>query len=227
MIVLTGASGGIGCALMPGLQKIDKVIGIYNNHQPDILTNERQFLDRVDLTDSASIQDFVKRWSPDLTQLTVIHCAAVKLDGLILNYSETDWDRTVAVNLKANFLLTKALLPTMLKDTWGRIIHVSSVAGLQGAAGAGPYGATKTALLGMSRALAKEYAKFGITSNVLELGYFDLGLFNALSDKVQQQLLNQIPSRRLGNPIDIINCVEFLTKSSYVNGTTIGIDGGI
>lgn len=227
MIILTGASGGIGCALMPMLQKIDKVIGIYHNHRPDIPTSERLFLDQVDITDSVGIQGFIERWADHLTQITVIHCAVSKTDGLFLHYSETDWDRGVAVNLKANFLLTKALLPVMLKDMWGRVIHVSSVAGLQGAVGAGPYGATKTGLFGMSRALAKEYAKFNITSNVMELGYFELGLFNALSDKVQQQLLAQIPSKRLGNPTDIVNCVEFLIRSSYVNGATINIDGGI
>lgn len=104
---------------------------------------------------------------------------------------------------------------------------MSSVAGLQGAAGVGPYGATITGLLGMSRALAKEYARFNITPNVLDLGYFELGLLSELSDKVQQQLLAQIPSRRLGSPIDIVNCVEFLVRSGYVNGATINIDGGI
>jgi 3-oxoacyl-[acyl-carrier protein] reductase len=115
----------------------------------------------------------------------------------------------------------------MIENNWGRIIHISSIAGYLGAVGTIPYGLSKTSLIGMSRGLAKEYAKFNITSNILDLGYFETGLFNKLKDEIKKQLLSQIPSKKLGNIKNIVNCINFLIKSEYVNGTKINIDGGI
>ncbi len=226
MIILTGASGGIGKEMMEHLLEIDSVIAIYNKSLPGKSSNEKLTYEKVDVGDARQIAAFVDKWGDKLSHITLIHAAAIKKDGLAIDYSEADWEELMAVNLKGNFLLTQALLPYMVKQSWGRIIHLSSLGGIQGSSGTIAYSAGKTALIGMSRVLAKEYARFNITSNILVLGYFGTGLYNVLSDSEKKKLLNKIPSKLLGKVSNISNAVDFLIKSDYVNGATINIDGG-
>jgi 3-oxoacyl-[acyl-carrier protein] reductase len=131
------------------------------------------------------------------------------------------------VNLRGNFILTKAILPFMIKDDWGRVIHISSRGGIDGDVGTISYSSSKSALIGMSSVLAKEYAKFNITSNVLVLGTFDTGMYRKLPDKQKNSILKRIPSRKFGNVSDIYYAIDFLIKSGYVTSSIINIDGGI
>ncbi|MCX5696446.1 MAG: SDR family NAD(P)-dependent oxidoreductase [Candidatus Omnitrophica bacterium] len=226
MIILSGASGGVGKEIIKHLLKMDDVIGIYNSSHPAAPTGNGLVYEKVDIGKPAGIKSFVKKWGHRLSKITLIHGAAVKIDGLSANYTEADWDKVMRVNLKGNFLLTQALLPHMLRERWGRIIHFSSLGGMQGGPGTIAYSASKTGLIGMSRVLAKEYARFNITSNVLAIGYFEVGLFNALNNDEKKKILNKIPSKKLGGISNIANAVEFLMKSDYVNGAIINIDGG-
>jgi 3-oxoacyl-[acyl-carrier protein] reductase len=227
MIILTGASGGIGKELLSYLVKVDHVLGIYNSTQPSLAPTADLDFERVNLEDPAEIEAFVGKWKAKLSNLTLIHCAALKIDGLTANYSLSDWDRVMNVNLRANYLLTQALIPRMIQDRWGRIIHLSSKGGIEGDPGTVAYSTSKAGLIGMSRVLAKEYARLKITSNVLLLGHFEAGLFEKLPDGIKETLLNQIPSRTLGKVSDIGNAIEFLIRSEFVNGATINIDGGM
>jgi len=181
------------------------------------------------LENSIEIRAFVNKFKNKFksSRVIVIHFAAVKIDGLVANYSETDWDKMMSVNLKGNFLLTQALLPIMVNKKWGRIIHISSRGGECGDIGTIAYSTTKTGLIGMSRVLAKEYARFNITSNVLALGHFESGLYSKLSDTLKETLINQIPSKTLGQTADVVRAIKFLIESQCVNGATINIDGGI
>lgn len=226
MIILTGASGGIGTQLLEHLLKIDEVIGIYNTSSPAKSSHTKLKYEKLNIGNPVDIKAFAKKWGPKLSKITLIHAAAVKIDGLATDYMEGNWDRVMNVNVKGSFLLTQALLPFMVQEQWGRIVHVSSLGGLQGWPGTLAYSASKAALNGMSNALAKEYARFNITSNVIVLGYFETGLFNVLKDNEKKRILDQIPSRTLGNVSNIANAVEFLMKSEYVNGAAINIDGG-
>ena len=212
MIVLTGASGGIGQLILPLLQDICPIY----NHTPI----PKGY--KVDLTNPQEIKEFAKQ---PLTHITLIHLAALKIDELAVFCNEANWDKVMDINLKGNFLLTKELLNIMTKEKWGRIIHVIS-SGL-GDVGTLTYSASKFALVGMSQTLAREYAKFGITSNVLQLGYFRTGMWNRLKDEKKIELLEQIPSKELGDVQNIVNAIEFLMKSDYVNGAVLPIDGGI
>lgn len=227
MIILTGASGGIGKDIVKYLLEIDSVTGVYNNSVPRPSQDNRLAHEKLDLESPAAIAAFAEKLKPGLSKITLVHAAALKLDGLAANYQEADWDRVMSVNLKGVFLLTRALLPAMIQQRWGRIVHISSVPGIQGYPGTIAYAASKSALLGMSRVLAKEYARFNITSNVLILGSFEKGLFNTLKDDLKHKLLEQIPSRQLGKTSNIANAVDFLIKSEYVNGAVINIDGGM
>jgi NAD(P)-dependent dehydrogenase (short-subunit alcohol dehydrogenase family) len=133
----------------------------------------------------------------------------------------------MGVNLKGNFIVTQALLPYMMEDFWGRVVHISSQGAMDGDIGTVAYSVSKTGLIGMSRVIAKEYARFQVTSNVLSLGGFEMGMFLQLSDKSKDNLRDKVPSKRLGNPSNIVNAINFLIKSEYVNGSTINIDGGV
>ena len=227
MIILTGASGGIGSELLPHLVEIDNVIGIYNTTLPSMAPTAQLDFHQLDLRDVSAVGSFVDEWKPKLSKLTLVHCAALKIDGLTANYSISDWDCVMEINMRANFLLTQSLIPFMIRNRWGRIIHISSQGGLQGSPGTIAYTASKTGVIGISRVLAKEYARFCITSNVLALGHFEVGLFEILSDDLKMKLLNEIPSKTLGKVSNIANAIEFLMKSEFVNGSTINIDGGM
>ena len=228
MIVLTGASGGIGRAILPFLSALDEVVAIYNANPPDISSLTGVIPYQLDLTSESAVAEFVESMKNSLNKITLIHAAALSRQvKLAVQFKTEDWDQVMEVNLRGNFLLTRALLMPMISEKWGRIIHFSSTAGMHVAPGTLAYSTSKTALLGMSRVFATEYARFGITSNVLVNGYFNTGMYQALSEKAQRKLIDSIPSRRLGDTINIVNAVEFLIKSDYVNGSTIQIDGGI
>ena len=217
-IILTGASGGIGLAIRSELSKIDDLYPIANK-------NGLEFDNKVDLTNIDSIKRFTEYWKEKLYNITVIHLAAVKIDELAVFVNEDNWDKVMDINLKGNFLLTKELIPIMMKEKWGRIIHIIS-SGL-GDVGTLTYSTSKFGLLGMSEVLSREYARYGITSNVLQLGYFQTGIWEKLSQVKKDELLNQIPSKQLGDPQNIVNAVKFIIDSPFVNGSVINVDGGV
>ena len=227
MIILTGASGGIGRSILSFLSKLDKVIAI--SHSKVINVDELDGVEpyQVDLTSEIEVNEFVSKIKSKLSKVVLIHAAAISLDNLAVKFDTKDWNQSMSLNLNSNFFLTRALLATMIRDDWGRIIHVSSIAGMKGVPGTIAYSTAKTGLLGMSKVLANEYARFGVTSNVLILGYLNTGLIDTLSEKSRQKILESIPSKRLGAPSNIVNAVDFLIKSEYVNGSTVNIDGGI
>ena len=115
----------------------------------------------------------------------------------------------------------------MISQRFGRIIHVSSIVGQQGLVGAGIYAASKTALNGYSQTLAKEYARFQITSNILSLGYFEGGLLKKLGETFSKSILKKIPAKRFGKSKDILSAIKFLRECEYINGENINLHGGL
>lgn len=227
MIILTGASGGIGHAILPRLSALDSVVALYRTNPPDISGSERVLCHKLNLSSEREIKEFCTGVKNDFERITLVHAAGLSQDQLAAQYSTSDWDQVMDVNLRGNFLLTRELLMPMIKERWGRIIHFSSVAGLRGMPGTLAYSTAKTGLLGMSRVIAREYARFGITSNVLALGYFNTGLIETLSEKVRSRIIDEIPSKKLGETGNIVSAIEFLMKSDYTNGSVVHIDGGI
>jgi 3-oxoacyl-[acyl-carrier protein] reductase len=228
MIILTGASGGIGNAILPMLAELDDVIAIYHSKYPDIKGLDGVSAYQMDITNENEVERFVGIMKSKLTKITLIHSAALaRQESLAIQYKTEDWDDVMNINLRGNFLLTRALLLPMMSEKWGRIIHFSSAAGTHVAPGTLAYSTSKTALLGMSKVIAIEYAKFGVTSNILVNGYFDTGMYRNLSEQIRKKLLDSIPSGKLGDLKNIVNAVEFIIKSDFVNGSAINIDGGL
>ena len=227
MIILTGASGGIGQAILPSLAELDNVIAI--SHSKPINVDQLDGIEsyQVDLTSESQVNEFVLKIKSKLSKVVLIHAAVISLDNLAVKFETEDWNQSINLNLNGNFFLTRALLTTMIEDGWGRIVHMSSIAAIKGVSGTIAYSTTKTGLLGMSKVLASEYARFGITSNVLIPGYLDTGLIDTLDEKSRLKILESIPSKKLGSPSNIVNAIDFLIKSEYVNGSSINVDGGI
>lgn len=224
MIILTGASGGIGKEMLCGLSELDDVIALYNNTKPKIIegcSNITYY--KLDVSSQDQIRTFVNDYGQILNKITLIHGAGVAESSLVINHSKEMWDTAIDVNLTANFLLTKALIPLMISQKWGRIIHFSSI---RVSLGTLSYSTTKRGLLGLSKVLSKEYAKFNVTSNALVLGAFNTGMFQNLKQKVKKELIDQIPSKKLGDVADITRAVQFLMDSPFLNGAEITIDGG-
>ena len=223
MIILTGASGGIGEAMLEGLSVLDDVIGIYNNSLPKLYTGKGISFQKLNLSNEDEINIFVEKNKAILTNITVIHGAGISESSLAVNHKKDKWEDVIGINLTANFLLTKAIIPLMIKQKWGRIVHFSSI---RVASGTLSYSTTKHGLLGMSKVLVKEYAKFNITSNSLILGAFNTGMFQSLREKAKKEMVNQIPSKKLGDVDNIVSAIKFLVESPFVNGASIRIDGG-
>jgi len=227
LIILTGASGGIGEAMLPYLCEMDEVVGIYKSSKPKTEANKRLSFVKLNLENVEEVKLFVFKLKAKLSKVTLIHCAAAKIDGLAAGYSLSDWDKVMNVNLKGNFVLTQALLPHMISEEWGRVIHISSKGGMSGEAGTLAYSTSKTGLLGMSRVIGKEYARFQITSNVLVLGTFETGMFLDLPEEHKEIIRNKIPAKKFGDVRNITSAVEFLIKADYVTASEIKIDGGM
>jgi NAD(P)-dependent dehydrogenase (short-subunit alcohol dehydrogenase family) len=148
-------------------------------------------------------------------------------DGYLAKMSEEDWDTVIQVNLKSQFLTCRAVAPHMMEQKYGRIVNISSRAWL-GGAGQANYSASKGAVISLTRTLALEMARFGITANAIAPALVDTPLFRGLSEEVQERLVKTIPAKRIGTPEDIGNAVLFLAsdEASYVTGQTLYVCGG-
>ena len=225
MFLITGASGGIGYELIKKLSKNNDVIGI--SHTKKLEEHERGLFINIDLTNHEEINQMIKENKELMKKLTIIQLAVYSHDGLIANYPIEEIRKTFELNLFSNIVLLKSLLPIMIEQKWGRIIHFSSIIGNEGANGAGIYSSSKSALIGYSKTLAKEYGRFGITSNIVELGYFDNGLIKNFKEEKIKAIISQTPVKRLGKIQDIISAINFIEKSNFYNGEVLKLNGGI
>tara|TARA_B100000242_G_C42991314_1_gene460228 strand:+ start:509 stop:1186 length:678 start_codon:yes stop_codon:yes gene_type:complete len=225
MFLITGASGGIGYELFKKLSKNNDVIGI--SHTKKLEEHERGLFINIDLTNHEEINQMIKENKELMKKLTIIQLAVYSHDGLIANYPIEEIRKTFELNLFSNIVLLKSLLPIMIEQKWGRIIHFSSIIGNEGANGAGIYSSSKSALIGYSKTLAKEYGRFGITSNIVELGYFDNGLIKNFKEEKIKAIISQTPVKRLGKIQDIISAINFIEKSNFYNGEVLKLNGGI
>ena len=148
-------------------------------------------------------------------------------DGYLAKMSEEDWDTVIQVNLKSQFLCCRAVAPHMMEQEYGRLINITSRAWL-GGPGQANYAASKGAVISLTRTLALEMARFGVTANCIAPALVDTPLFRGLKEEVRERLVKTIPARRIGTPEDIGNAAVFLAsdESSYVTGQTLYVCGG-
>ncbi|MGD9143769.1 MAG: SDR family NAD(P)-dependent oxidoreductase, partial [Dehalococcoidia bacterium] len=146
----------------------------------------------------------------------------------VVKMPKADWDHDLAVNLTGAFNTIKNCLPGMLERGWGRIINISSITGTMGGAGQCSYAATKAGLIGLTKTVALEGARKGVTCNALVLGIFDGGAWHEVAPEFQERIVKSMPMRRPGTPQELSNLVVFMAseESSYITGEAIEISGG-
>ena len=159
-------------------------------------------------------------------KIIFINFAASKEDRIFLNQTMDNFIETYKVNVLTNIRPLQSLIPKMISAKWGRIIFVSSTGAARGDVGISSYAASKSALLGLSGSLSKEYGRFGITANVLSLGYFDSELMRKVPEKKLNALMSGIPGRKIGTGRDIAAAIRMLIDTDYINGGVINLDGG-
>lgn len=228
MVIIFGISSGIGREIAKSISKLEKVYGTYNssNNLGD-LELENILLTKVDLNNFDEIKIFIDQFKNTRDKITVLNTAVLSKDSLINNAKIEDLELSLNLNVKSNYVIAQEFSKIMINNGFGRFIYFSSIVAKHGAIGASIYSLTKASLVGLSRSIALEYGRFGITSNVLELGYFESGLGFQLKDEHVNQIKKQIPLQKFGTLNNITEAILFCQKSDYLNGSIITLDGGI
>lgn len=221
--LVTGATRGIGRAIVLALENMGAtVIGTATTAE-GATAIKGQILD---ISDPQSIETLLS----NLHEIDIlINNAGITRDNLLLRMKDQEWTSVINTNLNAIYRLTKGCVKYMLKKQWGRIISISSVAGVMGNPGQTNYAATKAGIIGFSKSLALELASRGITVNVVAPGFIDTDMTQQLNSTQKTFITEKIPVARLGKPAEIADAVAFLasTKASYITGETLQINGGM
>ncbi len=184
----------------------------------------------VDVADHASVQETAAKILTDFGRVDVlVNNAGVTRDGLSMRMSMDDWDLVMNTNLRGAFSFIQAVMRPMIKQRSGRIINISSIAGLTGNAGQANYAASKAGLIGLTKTLARELASRGITVNVVAPGFVVTDMTDVLPDQIKEAVLGKIPLGKFGEGADIAAAVAFLAapEAKYITGQVLTVDGGM
>lgn len=159
----------------------------------------------------------------------VINNAAITQDQIMMRMKQDDWDKVIDVNLNGAYQVIRTMLRPMVKKRWGRIVNVSSVVGVTGNLGQANYAAAKAGVIAMSKSLAYEVARYGVTVNCVAPGFIETDMTAELTDAVKEGILKQIPAGKMGQPEDIAKTVNFLVSddAQYITGSTLHVNGGM
>ncbi len=235
--LVTGASRGIGAAIALTLaQQGYKVIGTATTD--DGAAKITQALaaypgssgKNLNVNDGAAAEALIDAITKEFGGLQVlVNNAGITRDMLAMRLKDEDWDAVLDTNLKAVFRMSRAVMRTMMKQRYGRIISITSVVGASGNAGQANYAAAKAGVAGMTRALARELGSRNITVNCVAPGFIETDMTASLPEEQQKALLSQIPLGHLGKPSDIAHAVAYLASplAAYVTGQELHVNGGM
>ena len=233
IVLVTGASRGIGLEAAKHFSKDGyKVIGSSRGdfNLGELIGDNSALSVQLDLMSKESIKNlFADLKSKDLLPSVLVNNAGITKDQLFLRMKDEDWDDVIETNLNGLFRVTKAFIKPMVKNKFGRVINISSVAGLMGNSGQVNYSASKSAMVGFSRSLAKELGSRNITSNVIAPGFIETDMTTFLNDDEKVEVSKNIPMKRFGAVEDVAKCMLFLAsdEANYITGQTISVDGGL
>lgn len=236
--LVTGGGRGIGRAIALSLAKAGCHVAVADVNQKDmeetavmVANLDRQCLvTETDVSDFANVGGCVQKVLERFSAVDfLVNNAGITRDNLIMRMKENEWDQVLDVNLKGAFNFCRAVVPSMIKKRFGRIVNISSVVGLMGNAGQVNYSASKAGLIGLTKSLARELASRNITVNAVAPGFIDTPMTQALPEQAREALFKQIPLGRLGTPEDIADAVFFLLseKASYITGHILSVNGGM
>jgi 3-oxoacyl-[acyl-carrier protein] reductase len=236
--IVTGAAQGIGRAIAEALAHAGADVAVADldpGRSQDTVTaitkmGRRAMNIKVNVANwddaKAMVDQVVKEWGKvDI----LVNNAGITRDGLLLRMKEEDWNLVLQVNLNGTFNCTKAALQPMSKQRSGRIVNIASIVGAIGNAGQANYAASKAAVIGFTKSVAREYASRAVTVNAVAPGFIDTAMTQQLSADVKETLSKQIPLGRLGQPSDVAEAVKFLAsdEAGYITGHVLHVNGGM
>lgn len=236
---VTGASRGIGRAIALRLATDGAKVALNfasNSAKAEAVKAEIEtsggvaMLVQGDVAKFEVVTELIKKVVDEWGRLDIlINNAGITRDNLLLKMSEDDFDRVISTNLKGVFNCTKAVTKLMMKQRGGRIINMSSVVGLKGNISQTNYAAAKAGIIGFTKSAARELASRGVTVNAVAPGFINTDMTAALSEKVKEVMLQEIPAGRMGTPEDVANAVAFLVsnEAAYITGQILSVDGGM
>jgi 3-oxoacyl-[acyl-carrier protein] reductase len=238
-IIVTGANRGIGKAIALKLGKIGaNVIVNYRSNEKEAsevvaeikeLGGEASMV-KADVSKYEDAENLINEAKNIYGSIYgVVNNAGITKDTLILRMKEEDFDAVINTNLKGTFNCCKAATPHLIKARQGRIVNISSVIGLIGNVGQINYAASKAGILGVTKSLAREIGARGITVNAIAPGFIESDMTEVLADKYKEDILKNIPLKKLGKAEDVANAVAFLMseESQYITGQVLNVDGGM
>ena len=236
--LVTGASQGIGraCALALAAEVATVALAARNVEKLEAVAAEIDAAGgaakayALDVSSEESIRTAAKAVLADHGAVHIlVNNAGITKDGLALRMKLADFDDVLRTNLTGAFLLTQAVISSMMKARWGRVINITSVVGETGAAGQANYAASKAGLIGLTKSLAREFASRSITVNAIAPGFIETAMTHALTDEQKAGILAQIPLARYGADADIAAAVAYLASdgAGYITGHTLDVNGGL
>jgi 3-oxoacyl-[acyl-carrier protein] reductase len=238
--LVTGGTAGIGKAIALNFAKQGAKVAIFGTnlergkqvlHELNLLTHDQnaQFVP-VNVSQKSEVDSAIKKVMESFKNIDIlVNNAGVTRDQLLMKMTENEWDDVMTINVKSCYNTSQALIRSMMKARGGKIINISSIVGLTGNAGQVNYAASKAAMIGFTKALAKEVASRGICVNCIAPGFIDTTMTEVLTDAQKNSILEKIPLGRMGRPDEIASVALFLASemSSYMTGQVMTVDGGI
>jgi 3-oxoacyl-[acyl-carrier protein] reductase len=237
--IVTGGGRGIGRAIAARLAEEGANLAIFY-HSNDAAAKETAEnmraagveceLFKGDVSSPRDVEALFTSVSDTFGRVDIlVNNAGITRDNLMIRMKEEEFDDVLQTNLKGTYLCTRAALRPMIRARWGRIVNVSSVVGLVGNAGQANYAASKAGIIGLTKSVAREVAQRGITVNAVAPGYVETELTGSLPEKVKEQIREQVPAGRFGEPEEVAEVVALLVaeKAGYLTGQTVSVDGGM
>jgi 3-oxoacyl-[acyl-carrier protein] reductase len=237
--LVTGASGGIGRAICLSLAEAGFDIAVHYHHGKDMAEAVKQEVTalgcraetiQADLSDSAQCTQLVEQCTLKLGGLyALVNNAGVTHDGLMMRMTDAQYENVMRANIGSCFYCTRAALPVLMKARQGCIVNITSVVGLTGNAGQANYAASKAAIIGLTKSVAKEAAARNICVNAVAPGFIETAMTGVLGDDIKEKMKQAIPLRRFGSPSDVAALVQFLCseRAAYITGQVMVVDGGM